>query len=514
MLPTKPDRRYQVFVSSTFRDLADERKAAIEAIFEAGHIPIALERFTPADEGDLEIINRAMGDSQVYVLILGHRYGELVPGKDISFTELEYDLAQEHGLKTLVFVLDEATVQAKRRALDPNNTRDKAELLNYDALCKFHDRIKRFRQFFMPGPQFKYMVELALVRNLDSWDRPGFIREPSDPNVLAGAQNEFIGDLVSELTSYKKLYLRTQEDREQKKGLSRFFVQKYLDVLFYHKVSLFLEAGTTIAFVAREMHEKLYKKIDIIDDGPASIQISTNNVLAYLLLWLRTRIPCTKFPWGPPVEDTYGGAYGPLFENILEHDPDYHMPPLDESAAREISRLEKSPYTLTSMRRPILLLGVASGLQLSSQPQLRFSGHIEEVRKQQLTEQLSRCKGPHVGSYRDKLFKRFMYATKLPIMIFITDNKIDCEIEVGKCHFILDTEFTWERFYREHPVAFCVGCSTSEASQRHANTFRQLGFEVIEENSAGAVTSFVARNAAFIEQFEKCLMGIARAPTT
>src|SRR5664279_2046141 len=138
-MPTTLDRRYQVFISSTFRDLADERKGAIEAIFETGHIPIALERFTPANEGDLEIINRAMSDSQVYVLILGHRYGELVPGKDISYTEFEYNLAQEHGLKTLVFVLDEATVQEKRKALDPNNIRDKAELLNYDALCKFHE---------------------------------------------------------------------------------------------------------------------------------------------------------------------------------------------------------------------------------------------------------------------------------------------------------------------------------------------------------------------------------------
>ncbi len=511
MLPTTPDRRYQVFISSTFRDLADERKAAIEAIFETGHIPIALERFSPADEGDLEIIKQAMSDSQVYVLIIGHRYGELIPGTKISFTEFEYDLAQVYRLKTLVFMLDEATVLEKRRALDPNNTRDKAELLNYDALCKFHDRIRKFRKFFKPGPQFKYMVEVALLKNLGSLDQPGFIREPSDPAVLAGAQNEFIGDLVSELTSFKKLYVRTQQQKEKKEALAHYFVQLYMDRLFYNKVSLFLESGSTIAFVAREMCDRLYKKIDITDDGSPSIQISTNNILAYLLLWLKARIPCTKFPWSPPVEDTYGAAYGPLFDNLMERDPDYRLPPLDESAVREISRLEKSLYTLTTMKRPILLLGAASGLQLSSQPSPKFCEGIDDLRKRELSDQLSLCQGPHVGSYRNKIFKRFMYATKLPIIIFITDDKIDCEVEVGKCHFILDTDFTWTRFYQDHPVAFCVGCSNSEASKRYADMFRQLGFDVIEENSAAAVTSFVARNTAFIEQFEKRLTGSARA---
>ncbi len=475
----------------------------MEAIFESGHIPIALERFTPADEGDLEIIKQAMRDSQVYILILGHRYGELVPGTSISFTELEYNLAQEHRLKTFVFELDEGIVRDKRAALDPKDIRDQAELKNFEALCKFHDRIKKFRQFFRPGPQFKFMVELALVRNLQNWGEPGFIREPSDPAVTAAAQNEFIGDLVSELMSFKKLYVRTQLQKEKKAGLSRYFVQQYMDRLYDRQVSLFFESGSTIAFLAREMQANLYKKIDTTEDGTPSIQISTNNILAYLLLWLKARIPCTKFPWSPPVEDTYGAAYGPLGE-FVERDPDYRLPPLDGVAKREISRLEKSPFTLTSMKRPVLLLGAASGLQLSSDHKLKFPEGVTSARKRELTDQLSRCYGPHVGSYRNKVFKRFMYATKLPMMIFLSDDKIDCEIEVGKCHFILDNELTWSSFYRDYPLAFCVGCMAEQAS-KYATMFKELGFDVIEENSAAPVGSFVARNGAFIKQFEESL---------
>jgi len=43
-------RKLQIFVSSTYEDLVEHRLAAIEAILAAGHIPAAMEQFTPGDE--------------------------------------------------------------------------------------------------------------------------------------------------------------------------------------------------------------------------------------------------------------------------------------------------------------------------------------------------------------------------------------------------------------------------------------------------------------------------------
>jgi len=42
--------KYQVFVSSTFQDLSDERELVIKAILEMGHIPVGMEMFSAADE--------------------------------------------------------------------------------------------------------------------------------------------------------------------------------------------------------------------------------------------------------------------------------------------------------------------------------------------------------------------------------------------------------------------------------------------------------------------------------
>jgi len=498
-----PPRRYQVFISSTFDDLKEERKAAIEAVVERGHIPIALDRFSPANASDLEVIKKAMSDSQVYLLILGHRYGQLIKDKDISFTEFEYDLAQEHNLMTLVFMLDKEVVRERRGKLDSNNKAEDAELQNYNRLVRFHEKISHhFRQIWTPGSHFKYMVEVAVADNLTSWDRPGFIREPDDPVLLEGARNPFVGDLVAELRSFKKLYSRCSDQPEKKYGLSRFFAEQYLDLIRSNKVSLFFESGSTVAFLAKELSVFLSGEVTITDSGAPSIQMSTNNVLAYLLLWLKARIPCTMFPWSPPVETTYGAAYGGLEKKLAALSPDYRQPPLNLTSRQEIERLLAAPYTLTAMKRPTLLLGAASGLQLSGNQHLRFPHDLPEARKEELRAQLSQCFGPHVGSYHNKVFKRFMYATRLPLMIFLTGDKIDCPIEVGKCHFILDSELTWQKFYAEYPVAFCVGCSGEEMDAQ-AGIFRSLGFEVMTEDGCSPITTFIARNAVFVREFEQ-----------
>ena len=501
---TPIERIYKIFISSTFSD-SPERKAAIEAVIDRTHIPIALENFSPANETDLQVIKKAMKDSQVYILILGHRYGEIVPGLDISYTEFEYDLAQEYGLCTLIFQMKPEVITERRKELDPTKNKDNQELSNHDRLNRFHNKVKRhFKRFFVPGSDFKYIVQLALADGLSNCKKPGFIREPEDPKVLEGAKNEFIGDLISELQSYVLLYAETRINPEKKRSLAQFFVQEYLDRLLRKKVSLFFDSGSTLGFVAKEMSRDLAETVTLSDTAEPSIQIGTNNLLVYLLLGLKPKIPCTKFPWNPPGEPTYGATYG-VIEKLVNRNPDYNMPPLDKSAQDEIVKLLQTPFTLTSYKKPTLLLGAAAGLQLTSNHTIVFpGGDLSEAKMQDLQAQISKCYGPEENSYHNKVFKRFMYKTGLPILIFLTGEKIDCPIRAGKSHFTLDSEFTWEQFYKHHPLAFCVGCTDEE--RKYAEVFRSLGFEVIEENSASQFSSFIARNAAFIEQFEQALL--------
>ena len=413
------DRRYQIFVSSTFRDLAAERKKAVEVIFDRGHIPIALEGFSARNAGDREVIESAIQDCQIYLLIVGHRYGELVPGEDISFTELEYEIAQKYQLLTLVFILNEDEVTERRSELDPAKKRDEAELKNFDRLQRFHERLRQhFRQIWGTKPElgasadFRFLVANALNDNLPTCSKPGFVREPEEPTMAllrSAAQNEFIVDIVDQLRGFEKLYLRCSVESEEKREAARFFRQRYADRIVKHNVTLFFESGSTIAYVAKMLSDPLKKAVRVDKRGRPSMQISTNNILAYLLLWLRARVPCTLFPWSPPGEETYGASYGGL-EEIEKLDPDYTLPPLDDIARAEITKLLELPFTLDSWPPPSLLLGAASGLQIRSEHKVVFRDGLDESTKKEKLSQLEKCFGPHVGSYHNKIFKRDGYS--------------------------------------------------------------------------------------------------------
>ena len=262
--------------------------------------------------------------------------------------------------------------------------------------------------------------------------------------MLEASKNEFIVDIVQQLQGFGKLFDRSATEVEKKRELSRFFVATYLDRIRLHNVSLFFESSSTVAYVAREVARHLAGQVTPDEWGAPSIQIATNNVLAYLLFWLVARVPCNQFPLGEPAEGTYGSLHRDLIANLPPSSPDYRQLPLDAAAKRQIERLSAMPYTLTAMRRPSLLLGATSGLQLSRQKTIRFPEGVSEQRKEELLSQFERCFGPTVGSYHNKVFKRFMYATGLPLIIFLTAEKINRVIEVGQTHFVLDGELGWD----------------------------------------------------------------------
>ncbi|CAI0759065.1 DUF4062 domain-containing protein [Serratia fonticola] len=97
------DKKYQVFVSSTYKDLYNARKKVIEAILSIYHFPVGMEMFSADDSEQWEIIKETIDASDYYIVIIGHRYGAL-SDEDISYTEKEYRYAKEIGVPVLAFI--------------------------------------------------------------------------------------------------------------------------------------------------------------------------------------------------------------------------------------------------------------------------------------------------------------------------------------------------------------------------------------------------------------------------
>ena len=97
------EKRYQVFVSSTFKDLEKERNLLTQTLLRKGCFPAGMELFPAIDEEQFEYIKQVIDDTDYYVIILGGIYGSLAPdGK--SYTEKEYDYAVSKGKKVIALV--------------------------------------------------------------------------------------------------------------------------------------------------------------------------------------------------------------------------------------------------------------------------------------------------------------------------------------------------------------------------------------------------------------------------
>ena len=97
------DKRYQVFVSSTYADLKEERQKVIRTVMEMDCIPAGMELFPAADEEQFQFIKRVIDDCDYYLLIIGGRYGS-IDESGISYTEKEYEYAVSRGLKVIALI--------------------------------------------------------------------------------------------------------------------------------------------------------------------------------------------------------------------------------------------------------------------------------------------------------------------------------------------------------------------------------------------------------------------------
>lgn len=97
------EKRHQVFISSTFSDLKDERSEIIQALLELDCIPAGMELFPATDGEAWELIKGVIDDSDYYCLVLAGRYGS-TDATGISFTEKEYDYAVAQKKPVMAFV--------------------------------------------------------------------------------------------------------------------------------------------------------------------------------------------------------------------------------------------------------------------------------------------------------------------------------------------------------------------------------------------------------------------------
>ena len=100
--------------------MKDERQAAVEAILRSGNIPAGMELFAAGDKSQLETITRWIDDSDIYLLLLGGRYGTIESNTGKSYTEIEYDYAKSNNKPLFAIVINETYLDNKVKQFGKN----------------------------------------------------------------------------------------------------------------------------------------------------------------------------------------------------------------------------------------------------------------------------------------------------------------------------------------------------------------------------------------------------------
>lgn len=185
-------KKYQIFISSTYIDLIKERQAAVEAILSARHIPAGMELFNAGNEAQLDVIRRWIDESDIYLLILGGRYGSVDSKSGKSFTELEYEYALETNKPVFAVVANEFALHNHAIANERIEVFEKENIDKYNEfkklvmskVCKFYDDTK----------DIKLAIHETLSDFTDRYKLNGWVASRDIPDIK---------DLIEENERYK-----------------------------------------------------------------------------------------------------------------------------------------------------------------------------------------------------------------------------------------------------------------------------------------------------------------------
>lgn len=189
-------KRYQVFVSSPYADLQQERAEVTRALLELDCIPAGMELFPAADDDAWTLIRKVIDDSDYYLLILAGRYGSIGP-EGVSYTHMEYNYLLDSGKPIIAFLhADPLQLAALKTETDPNA---RASLDTFRELVR-----KKHCKMWNSATELGSVVSRSVVQLMKTRPGVGWIRADTAYNEIVAPEilrlRQEIDRLQSELS--------------------------------------------------------------------------------------------------------------------------------------------------------------------------------------------------------------------------------------------------------------------------------------------------------------------------
>ena len=189
------EKRYQVFISSTYADLKEERQEVMQALLELDCIPAGMELFPAANEDQWTLIKRVIDDCDYYMVIVAGRYGTVGPD-GVSYTEMEYRYALEQEKPVIGFLHENPGSLRADRSEDTEAGRQKL-----DEFCELVK--KKVCRFWDSPADLGSQVSRSLIQLMKRTPATGWVR----------------GDLVPDESAANEILRLREKIEELEKGL-------------------------------------------------------------------------------------------------------------------------------------------------------------------------------------------------------------------------------------------------------------------------------------------------------
>lgn len=234
------DKKYQIFISSTFVDLAEERQNVIKSVLLLEHMPAGMELFPATDDSSWDLIKDVIDASDYYLLIIGGRYGS-TDKEGIGYTEKEYDYAVSQN-KPVIPLLH------KEPDAIPVGKTDKDEELS-KKLTEFRKKVgsKHNCVFWTDTDSLRAEVVTSLVQTMKRKPAIGWVRADQVPEESALKEilqlKNTVADLENKLQKSDLKIIKDFDDLSQGEDsfeidLSLTYRGKTYDSKVYHSMAI------------------------------------------------------------------------------------------------------------------------------------------------------------------------------------------------------------------------------------------------------------------------------------
>lgn len=180
------DKKYQIFISSTYKDLKPARLKVTETILSMGHFPVGMEMFGASDDEQWKIIKDTIDTSDYYVVIVGKCLGTIVPGEGISYTQKEFRYAVSKKIPIIGFIMSEDGETSK--------THKETDPVRIAKLERFKKELETGRtvDYWIDKNDLATRVALSLPKEMAKHPMPGWVRlkDSNKNNNVTDSENE------------------------------------------------------------------------------------------------------------------------------------------------------------------------------------------------------------------------------------------------------------------------------------------------------------------------------------